>query len=130
MSHAAEHEVPYHGTFKGYAIGFVLSIVLTAVPFALVMNGSLPRSTIMVGIFLAALVQVFVHLHYFLHLDTSAKERDNVLSLAFTGLIMLIFVAGTVWIMVNLRERMVDDSPTMAMPGMSMSAPLPAQPKG
>lgn len=130
MSHA-ELDVPYHGTLKGYATGFILSVVLTAVPFALVMNGSLPRSTIMVGIFLAALVQVVVHLHYFLHLDTSARERDNVLSLLFTGLIMVIFIAGTIWIMVNLRERMADDSMTMpSMPGMSMSAPAPAKPKG
>jgi cytochrome o ubiquinol oxidase operon protein cyoD len=124
MSHV-EHEVPYHGTFKGYATGFVLSILLTAAPFALAMNGSLPRSMVMVGIFLAAAVQVVVHLHYFLHLDMSPRERDNVWSLAFTGLIMLIFIAGTVWIMINLRERMMVDSPAMSMPGMSMSAPSP-----
>ncbi len=125
MSHAAQ-EVPYHGTFKGYATGFVLSIILTAVPFGLVMNGSLPRTAIMVGIFLAALVQVGVHLHYFLHLDTSRGERGNVLSLLFTGLIMLIFIVGTVWIMYNLRVRMMDHGPAMSMPGMTMSAPATA----
>jgi cytochrome o ubiquinol oxidase operon protein cyoD len=126
MSHA-EYEVPYHGTFKGYAIGFLLSIILTAIPFALVMNGSLPTSTLMVGIFLAALVQVVVHLHYFLHLDTSVKERENVLSLLFTGFVMAIFIAGTVWIMYNLRIRMMDDSmgSTLSGPGMTMSTPAP-----
>jgi len=130
MSHA-EYEVPYHGTFKGYAIGFVLSVILTVIPFAMVMKGGMPSSTIMVGIFLAALVQVVVHLHYFLHLDASAKEREHVLSLLFTGFVMVIFIAGTIWIMYNLRIRMMDDSvgSTMSMPGMSMSAPVPVMAK-
>jgi heme/copper-type cytochrome/quinol oxidase subunit 4 len=31
------HDVGYHSTFKGYMIGFVLSVILTAIPFWLVM---------------------------------------------------------------------------------------------
>ena len=125
MDHA-QHEVPYHGTFKGYMTGFVLSILLTALPFGLVMYGSLPQTAIIVGIFLAALVQVGVHLHYFLHLDGSGEERQKVSSLLFTGLVMAIFVFGSVWIMYNLRIRMMDHmvSPTgMSSPGMTMPMP-------
>lgn len=126
MSHA-EHTVPYHGTFKAYAIGFVLSLILTALPFALVLEGSLPKVTLIFAIFIAAIIQAAVHLHYFLHIDNSQEQRKHVLTLAFTGLIMLIFIAGSVWIMYNLKIRMMDDS--MQMPvGKSMVMPMPEVP--
>lgn len=95
------------GSLRSYAAGFVLSVVLTAVAFALVMSGALPRSAILFGIFAAAIVQILVHLHYFLHLDSSSAARWNVLALLFAVLIMAIFVAGTIWIMFNLHSRMM-----------------------
>ena len=95
------------GSLSSYAAGFVLSVVLTAVAFALVMSGALPRSAILFGIFAAAIVQILVHLHYFLHLDSSSAARWNVLALLFAVLIMAIFVAGTIWIMFNLHSRMM-----------------------
>ena len=36
------HEGHNHGSFKSYMIGFVLSVILTAIPFWLVMTGVLP----------------------------------------------------------------------------------------
>ncbi|MFQ6334682.1 cytochrome o ubiquinol oxidase subunit IV [Methylophilus sp. 3sh_L] len=111
QQHAGHDEVPYHGTIRGYVTGFVLALVLTAVPFALVMNGLLPQSGLLVGVTLAAIVQMVVHLHFFLHLDRSASERWNVMSLLFTVLIMAIFVAGSVWIMYSLHMRMTDHVP-------------------
>ena len=95
------------GSLKSYATGFILSIVLTAIPFALVMSGALSRSAVLVGIFGAAIVQILVHLHYFLHLDTSSAARWNVLALVFTVLIMILFVGGTLWIMYHLNHRMM-----------------------
>ena len=80
---------------ESYGIGFILSIVLTAIAFALVMSGALSRPAILIGIFGAAIVQILVHLHYFLHLDTSSAARWNVLALVFTLLIMILFVGGT-----------------------------------
>lgn len=131
MSHAAEHAVPYHGTFKGYMTGFVLALILTVIPFGLVMAGKMSTTAIMVGIFLAAVVQVVVHLHYFLHLDTSVGERWNVMALLFTVLTVVILVGGSVWIMYNLRVRMMDTTPPAAMSTSgAMSMPMPAPEKG
>ena len=93
------------GSFRSYATGFVLAIVLTVISFALLMSGPLPRSAILFGIVGAAIVQMLVHLHYFLHLDTSSAARWNVLALLFTLLIMALFIGGTVWIMYNLTYR-------------------------
>ncbi len=96
------------GSFKSYATGFILSIVLTAMAFALVMQGGgLSRWTVLIGIFVAAIVQIMVHLHYFLHLDTSSAMRWNVLALVVTLLIMILFVGLTLWIMSDLNYRMM-----------------------
>jgi len=95
------------GSLKSYTTGFILSIVLTIIPFALVMTGALSRSDVLFGIFAAAAVQIVVHLHYFLHLDTSSTMRWNVLALVFALLIMILFVGGTIWIMYHLKYRMM-----------------------
>lgn len=94
------------GSFKSYAGGFILAIVLTVLAFALVMSGPLSPSVTLFGIFGAAIMQMLVHLHYFLHLDTSSAARWNVLALLFTVLIMALFVGGSIWIMYSLRYRM------------------------
>ncbi len=95
------------GSLKSYLTGFVLSLILTAIPFALVMSGTVSSSAILAGIFSAGVVQILVHLHYFLHLDTSSDARWNMLALIFTLLIMVLFVGGTIWIMFNLYHRMM-----------------------
>jgi cytochrome o ubiquinol oxidase operon protein cyoD len=95
------------GSLKSYAIGFILSIVLTVIAFALVMSGALSHSMVLVGIFGAAGVQILVHLHYFLHLDTSSAMRWNLLALLFALLIMTLFVGLTLWIMYHLQYRIV-----------------------
>lgn len=95
------------GSFKSYLTGFVLSLILTAIPFAFVMSGTLSSSATLAGIFSAGIVQILVHLHYFLHVDTSSEARWNVPALIFTLLIMVLFVGGTIWIMSDLNYRMM-----------------------
>jgi cytochrome o ubiquinol oxidase subunit IV len=95
------------GSFKTYASGFVLSFALTALAFALVMSGTFSRSAALFGIVSAAVVQILVQLHYFLHLDTSSAARWNILALLFALLIMTLFVGGTMWITYNLSYRMM-----------------------
>ena len=95
------------GNFKSYATGFILSIVLTVIAFALVMSGAVSGPALLFGIFGAAVVQILVHLHYFLHLDTSSSARWNVVALICTLFIMVLFVGLTLWIMSNLNYRMM-----------------------
>jgi cytochrome o ubiquinol oxidase subunit IV len=95
------------GSVKSYLTGFVLSLILTAIPFAMVMSGTFSSSVTVAGIFSAGIVQILVHLHYFLHLDTSSEARWNLLALMFTLAIMVLFVGGTIWIMYNLYYRMM-----------------------
>jgi cytochrome o ubiquinol oxidase subunit IV len=95
------------GSLKTYITGFILSLVLTVIPFGLVMSGRVSWGVMIWGICGAGIVQIFVHLHYFLHLDTSSTARWNVMALVFTLLIMTIFVGGTVWVMYTLNSRMM-----------------------
>jgi cytochrome o ubiquinol oxidase operon protein cyoD len=95
------------GSLKSYLTGFVFALMLTVIPFALVMSNSLSAPATLAGIFSAGLLQILVHLHYFLHLDTSSAARWNVLALIFTLLILALFVGGTLWIMHNLNYRMM-----------------------
>jgi cytochrome o ubiquinol oxidase subunit IV len=107
MSAAIDSTGASRGNLKSYLTSFVLSLLLTAIPFALVMSGALPPSAALAGIISAGVVQILVHLHYFLHLDTSSAARWNVLALIFTLLIMILFVGGTIWIMSSLYSRMM-----------------------
>ena len=92
-------------SLKNYLIGFVLAVILTAIPFALVAMGVLPRLTMFFVIAVAAVVQVFVHLRYFLNLSFKDTPRENILALAFACVLIFIMVGGTMWIMFNLDYR-------------------------
>ena len=112
MSHLPKHTPAdgagaSSGSYKTYAAGFILSILLTLIAFTLVMSGGLPRTAVWVGIFSAAILQILVQLHYFLHLDTSSASRWNIMALLLTVLIMAILVGGSIWIMHSLNDRMM-----------------------
>lgn len=96
-----------HANLKSYVIGFVLSIVLTVIPFSMVMFGLGSRTFILVGVALAAIVQIVVHLHYFLHLDRSSEQSWNLQAILFTILIITIMILGSLWIMFDLHARMM-----------------------
>jgi len=95
-----------HARLHRYVIGFVLSMALTAAAFALVMYGSWSRTLTVAAILAAAVAQILLHLHYFLHLDASSRARWNVLALLFAVLIMVLIVGGTMWIMLHLHYRL------------------------
>jgi cytochrome o ubiquinol oxidase subunit IV len=94
------------GSMRAYVTGFVLSVVLTVISFALVMFGRLPVTAVLIGILSAAVVQMLVHIRYFLHLDTSSEMRWNLMALIFAALIIILFVGGTIWIMWHLNYRL------------------------
>ena len=102
-----------HASVKSYMIGFVLSIILTAIPFSLVIDAAhygFTAETVLAAVLMLAVVQVFVHVVYFLHMDRSAEQRWNVVAFAFTVMILVIVVSGSVWIMHNANANM---EPTM-----------------
>lgn len=92
---------------KGYLTGFALSLILTVIPFTLVMSDSISAETVLISIVAFAVIQILVHLYYFLHMNNSSDEVWNMAALAFTVLIIAIVVVGSLWIMYNLNVNMM-----------------------
>ena len=107
MSYSNELGGAQHGSVKTYMVGFILSIILTGIPFWIVMEGSASHGTMLAVILVSAVVQIMVHLVCFLHMNTSSSERWNVAALAFTVLIIAILVVGSIWIMWNHNLNMM-----------------------
>jgi cytochrome o ubiquinol oxidase operon protein cyoD len=95
------------GTFGTYLLGFILAIVLTAIPFALVMTSALPLTPAVVILVVLAAVQIVVHLVLFLHLDRWSALRHVGAVFAYTLVILAILVGATVWIMYHLTTNLM-----------------------
>ncbi len=102
------HDAHDHGSFRSYMTGFLLSVMLTAIPFWLVMNGVLknPQATAGVIVVFAAL-QIIVHMIYFLHMNTRSEGGWNMLALIFTSVLVIITLSGSVWVMYHLNHNMM-----------------------
>lgn len=105
-----QHTLPRrsgHGSVKSYAIGFILSVILTLIPFGLVMYPSLPKDVTLWIVLAFAVIQVIVHLVYFLHLDRSAAQRNNVIAFIFAALVIVLLVGLSLWIMFSIHTVMM-----------------------
>jgi cytochrome o ubiquinol oxidase operon protein cyoD len=96
-----------HMHTRTYVTGFILAVLLTAIAFSFVLIEGVPKGVAISGILVAAVFQMLVHLHFFLHLDRSSTTRWNILSLVFTVLLLFIFIGGTIWVMFTLNQRMM-----------------------
>lgn len=94
-----DHTDSSRGNLKYYLIGFSVSIILTIIPFIMVMNRLATKNIIITVLITCAIAQILVHLFCFLHLNGSSEERWNILALVFTVLIIMILVTGSLWIM-------------------------------
>jgi len=96
-----------HLSRNKYLVGFGLAVFLTVVSFVLAAIDALPKTTVLIGLFAAALLQMMVHLYFFLHLDSSSRQRWNLITFAFSLLLIFIFVGGSIWVMITLNARMM-----------------------
>ena len=97
-----------HGTIKSYLIGFLLSVVLTAIPFWLVMTNVFTNAGTTAFVILAfAVVQIFVHMIFFLPMNTKSEGGWNMLALIFTLVLLVIMLAGSLWVMYHMNANMM-----------------------
>ena len=127
-----------HPNTATYLTGFVLAVLLTLLAFGLVIvgrgcslepidkvlgifpygeviTGKMPRHLIIVGVFVLAILQISVHLRYFLHLSFGSPQNWNLLAILFALFIIIIMVGGTLWIMNDLNGHMLLGSPVGAV---------------
>ena len=98
-------------------IGFVLSVILTAIPFWLVM-GNVLNDTVLTSIVIMALaaVQIVVHMIYFLHMNTKSEGGWTFLALLFTLTLVVITLVGSIWVMYHMDQNMMPMSPAPQAP--------------
>jgi cytochrome o ubiquinol oxidase operon protein cyoD len=100
-----------HSTLRGYMTGFALAVVLTAIPFWLVMGKSLDSSNLTAVVILGfAAVQIVVHMVYFLHMNTKSEGGWTLLALLFTIMLVVIALSGSLWVMFHLNHNMMPAS--------------------
>jgi cytochrome o ubiquinol oxidase operon protein cyoD len=97
-----------HGSLKSYVIGFILSIILTLIPYHLVVNHVLTIEGTYIAILAFAVLQFLVQVFFFLHVTEGKSGKANVLALIFTIVVLVILVIGSMWIMYNLDYNMME----------------------
>ncbi|MBP7242719.1 cytochrome o ubiquinol oxidase subunit IV [Amaricoccus sp.] len=104
------HDVP-HGTYRQYMTGFVLAVILTAIPFFVVMTRVIPSPGYTAAIVLiCGVAQILVHMIFFLHMTPKAEDGWLLLSTIFTIVLVVITLVGSLWVVFHLNRNM--------MPGM------------
>ncbi|KVQ95223.1 cytochrome o ubiquinol oxidase subunit IV [Burkholderia ubonensis] len=101
------HHDEAHGSVGGYIVGFILSVLLTAASFGLVLGGVLSPHASLIALAVLAFVQIVVHLVYFLHMNSSSGQRWNVMAFSYTVLTAAILIVGTLWVMHNVTMNMM-----------------------
>ena len=57
-----------------------------------------------------AVVQIVVHMVYFLHMDAKSEGGWNMLALVFTTVLVVITLSGSLWVMYHLNTNMMPHS--------------------
>lgn len=103
-----EIQKEWHGSLQAYLIGFGASIILTVVAFLVVWaRTSITREVVIFTLLGLAAAQATAQVLFFLHVGEEAKPRWETLIFLFTTLVLLIIVAGSLWIMADLDSRVM-----------------------
>jgi cytochrome o ubiquinol oxidase operon protein cyoD len=105
--HAHGDEPGVHYSLKDYTTGFVLAVILTVIPFWLVMGNVLDPSMTRVVIMGFAGVQLVVHMIYFLHLNAKSEGGWNMMALILTIILLVIVLGGSIWVMYHMNANMM-----------------------
>ena len=118
-SHHDDHGQHDHGSYASYMKGFVLSVILTAIPFGLVMAGGLESRVLTAIIVIAfAAVQIVVHMVYFLHMNGKIEGGWTMLAMIYTIVVVVIVLAGSLWVMYHMNTNMMPQMNHEMMQGM------------
>lgn len=106
-------------TLRGYLSGFIAAAVLTALAFWIVMAGAISSVGIASGVVIAlAIAQILVQTAAFLHVNARAQGGWTLIAYVFTAVLLVITIAGSVWIMYHLNANMM---PGMIDPAASLN---------
>ena len=92
-------------------IGFLLAVILTLIPFGLVMTDAF-EDTVSTALIIMGLgvLQIIVHMVYFLQMNRRAERSWTLPALIVTVLLVAILLVGTLWGMPPLEGNAVPGS--------------------
>ena len=94
-----------------YLSGFTLSLVLTLLAYYVAVTKQFALAQLLTLLAVFALLQLIVQLGYFLHIFEKAS-RLRLVAFGFMTMILVLIVAGSIWIMYHLNYNMMDMKPT------------------
>jgi cytochrome o ubiquinol oxidase operon protein cyoD len=98
-----------------YVVGLGLAVALTIVSFFIAGTSLVWGPSIPVALTVLAIAQMGVHLVFFLHITTGPDNVNNVMALAFGVLIVMLIMAGSLWIMSHMNHNMMPMEQMMQM---------------
>ncbi len=119
-----------HGSIRSYVIGFILSLVLTVIPYYMVTREVSAGAVLLLIILGIAIVQMFIQLFFFLHLGRGPKPLYNIIFSAGTGGLIVMVIGASLLIMDNLYRNMSPAEVTIRLAQDENIAQVGGQPTG
>jgi len=95
-----------HRTTTSYVVGFILSLIFTAIPYYMVVNKTVTGRSLLVTILGFAVLQMLVQIFFFLHLGRGPKPLYIVAFFVSTVGIILVVVFGSIFIIDHWHYNM------------------------
>jgi cytochrome o ubiquinol oxidase operon protein cyoD len=95
-----------HGTTASYIVGFILSLIFTAIPYYMVVNKTVTGRALLATLLGFAVWQMLIQIFFFLHLGRGPKPLYNVVFFVSTAGIIIFVVTGSIFIMDHLHANM------------------------
>lgn len=108
-THESKRSTKSSTAYASYIVGFVLSVALTLLAYALVVMEIFTGITLLLVVTGVAVLQLVVQMVFFLHIGRGSKWK--LLTLIFTVVFLAIVVVGTIWVMHHLNYNMMHMSP-------------------
>lgn len=96
-----------HGSKKEYVTGLIISIILTVIPFALVMMKLASPVVAIAVILICAVAQLLVQAVFFLHMNTSSEQSWNLMTGIYSVIIFVVLIVGSMWIFAHLHHNIL-----------------------
>ena len=101
------HSGAAHGSVPEYLRGLLISVILTIIPFYMVIDGSWGATATTVVILINAIAQVLVQMVYFLHMNGSSGQSWLTVSAVYTVAVIVFVIIGSLWIFEHLNHNLL-----------------------
>ncbi len=91
---------------RSLILGYGLALLLTLLGFGLVVSHLLTGRQAFFTVLGLGLVQMVIHLRFFLHIDLTRSAQADLQLILFSTLIIALMVGGTLVVLFNLHGRM------------------------